>query len=88
LSTPIGLLRRFADAAISCLPAVPLARFHLKEVFNSQEQYKPRSFLSQAAVDNLFFWCNFSLKSPENFQKLWSDQPSTAFYTDTSGTTG
>ena len=49
------LLRRFAGAAISCLPAVPLARFHLREVFNSQEQYKPRSFLSQGAVDNLLF---------------------------------
>ncbi len=49
------LLRRFAGAAISCLPAVPLARFHLREVFNAQEQYKSRSFLSQEAVDNLLF---------------------------------
>ena len=48
-------LLRFAGAAISCLPAVPLARFHLREVFNSQEQYKPRSFLSQATVDSLSF---------------------------------
>jgi hypothetical protein len=46
------LLRRFSGAAISCFPAVPLARFYLREVFNAQEQYKPRSFLSQAAVDN------------------------------------
>jgi hypothetical protein len=60
------LLRRFAGAAISCLPAVPLARFYLREVFNAQEQYKPRSFLSQAAVENLLFWRNFSAKSPEN----------------------
>ena len=82
------LLRRFAGAAISCLPAVPLARFHLREVFNSQEQYKPRSFLSQGAVDNLLFWRNFSGKSPENLQELWPDQPSTALYTDASGTTG
>jgi hypothetical protein len=47
------LLRRFAGAAVSCLPAVPLARFHLREVFNSQDQHKPRSFLSQGEVDNL-----------------------------------
>jgi hypothetical protein len=82
------LLRRFAGAAISCLPAVPLARFHLREVFNSQEQYKTRSFLSQGTVDNLLFWRNFSGKSPENLQELWPDQPSTALYTDASGTTG
>jgi hypothetical protein len=31
------LLRCFAGAVISCLPVVPLARFHLREVFNSQE---------------------------------------------------
>jgi hypothetical protein len=31
------LLRRFAGAAISCLSTVPLARFHLREVFNTQE---------------------------------------------------
>jgi hypothetical protein len=31
------LLRRFAGAVISCLTVVPLARFHLREVFNSQE---------------------------------------------------
>ncbi len=49
------LLRRFSGAAISCLPAVPLARFYLREVFNAQEQYKPRSFLSQTVVDNLLF---------------------------------
>jgi hypothetical protein len=71
------LLRRCSGAAISCFPAVPLARFHLREVFNAQEQYKPRSFLSQAAVDNLLFWRNFSAKSPENLQELWPDQPST-----------
>jgi hypothetical protein len=65
-----------------------LARFYLREVFNAQEQYKPRSFLSQAAVDNLLFWRNFSAKSPENLQELWPDQPSTALYTDASGTTG
>jgi hypothetical protein len=57
-------------------------------VFNSQDQYKPRSFLSQGAVDNLLFWRNFSSKSPENLQELWPDQPSTALYTDASGTTG
>jgi hypothetical protein len=67
---------------------VPLARFHLREVFNAEEQYKPRSFLSQAAVDNLLFLRNVSVKSPENLQELWSDQPSTVLYTDTSGTTG
>jgi hypothetical protein len=82
------LLRRFCGAAISCLSAVPVARFHLREVFNAQEQYNPRSFLSQVAVDNLLFWRNFSAKSPENLQELWSDQPSTALYTDASGTTG
>jgi hypothetical protein len=49
------LLRRFSGTAISCLTAVPLARFHLREVFNAQERYKSRSFLSQAAVDNLLF---------------------------------
>ena len=32
------LLCRFADAAISCLPPSPLARFHLSEIFNTQEQ--------------------------------------------------
>jgi hypothetical protein len=82
------LLRRFAGAGISCLPAVPLAPFHLREVFNSQEQYKPSSFLSQGVVDNLLFWRNFSSKSPENLQEIWPDQPSTAIYTDASGTTG
>jgi hypothetical protein len=64
------LLRRFTGAAISCLPSVSLVRFHLREVFNAQEQYKPRSFLSQAAVDNLLFWRNFGLNSPENLQEL------------------
>ena len=49
------LPRRFAGAVISCLPAVPLARFHLREIFNAQEQDKPKSFLSQEAVDNLLF---------------------------------
>jgi hypothetical protein len=82
------LLLRFSGADISCLPAVPLARFHLREVFNAQEQYKPRSFLSQAVVDNLLFWRNFSTKSPENLQKLWPGQPSTSLFTDASGTTG
>ena len=62
-----------------------LARFHLREIFNVQEQYK--YFLSQAAVDNLLFWRNFSIKRPENLQELWSDQVSTALYTDASGTT-
>jgi hypothetical protein len=76
------LLRRFSGASISCFPAVPLTRFHLREVFNAQEQYKSRSFLSQAAVDNLLFWRNFSAKSPENLQEHWPDQPSTALYTD------
>ena len=75
-------------ASISCLPVVSLARFHLHEVFNAQEQYKPKSFLPQAAVDSLLFWRNFSLKSPENLQELWPDQASTALYTDASGTTG
>ncbi len=82
------LLRRFSGAVISCLPAVPLARFHLREVFNAQEQYKPRSFLSQKSVDNLLFCRNFSAKIPENLQELWPDQPSTVLYTDASGTTG
>ncbi len=81
------LLARFVGAAISWLPAVPLPRFHLRGVFNSQEQYKTSSFLSQGAVDNLLFWRNFSGKSPENLQEL-SDLPSTALYTDASGTTG
>ncbi len=60
------LLRIFAEAAISCccLLEVRLARFHLREVFNAQEQFKPRSFLSQAAVDNLLIWRNFSTKGP------------------------
>ncbi len=49
------LLRRFTGATISCLPAVPLARFHLREIFHAQEQYKPKSFLSQAPVDILLF---------------------------------
>ena len=49
------LLRRFTGAAISCLPVVPLARFQLREVFNAQDQYKPKAFLSQAAVVNLLF---------------------------------
>jgi hypothetical protein len=65
-----------------------LVRFYLREVFNAQEQFKPRSFLSQAAVDNLLFWRNFSTKNPENLQELWTDQPSTTLYTDASGTTG
>ncbi len=82
------LLRRSAGAAISCLPAVPLARFHLREVFNLEDQYKPWSFLLQEAVDNLLFWRNFSGKSPENLQELCPDHPSTALYTDASGTTG
>ncbi len=81
------LLRRFSGVAISCLPAVPLARFHLREIFNPQEQYKPKSFLSQAAVDSLLFWRNFSIKSPENLQELCPDPASTALYTDASGTT-
>ena len=49
------LLRHFAGAAILCLPTVPLARFHLREIFNAQDQYMTKSFPSQAAVDNLFF---------------------------------
>ena len=61
--------------------------FQLSEIFNAQEQYKSKSFLSQATVDSLFFWSNFSIKSPENRQELWSDPASTALYTDTSGTT-
>ena len=82
------LLRRFTGADISYLSAVPMTRFHLREVFNTQEQYKSRSFLHQAAVDNLLFWRNFGLKSPENLQELWPDQPSTSLYTDALDTTG
>jgi hypothetical protein len=82
------LLRRFTGAAISTLPAVPLARCHLCEVFNAQEQYKPRSFLSQAAIVNLLFWRNFSLKRPENLQELWTESASIVLYTDASGRTG
>ena len=36
-----NLLRRFTGASISCLSVVPLACFHLREIFNTQEQYKP-----------------------------------------------
>ncbi len=82
------LLRWCTGASISCLPVVPMSRFHLREVFNAQEQYKPRSFLPQPAVNNLLIWRNFGLKSPENLQELWPDQPSTVLYTDASGTTG
>ena len=32
-------------------------------------------------VDNLLFWRNFGLKSPDNLQELLSDQPSTDLYT-------
>jgi hypothetical protein len=64
------LLCRFAGAAISCLPVVPFAHFHLREIFNSPEQYKTKSFLSQTTVDSLLFWRNFSIKSPENLQEL------------------
>ena len=65
-----------------------MTRFHLREIFNAEEQYKIKSFLSEAAVDNLLFWRNFSIKSPENLQELWPDPVSTALYTDASGTTG
>jgi hypothetical protein len=75
---------------------IPLVHFHLREVFNTQEQYNPRSFLSKSAVRNLsqvtvhilLFWRNFSVKCPENLHELWSDQDFTAFYTDTSWTSG
>ena len=81
------LLCRFTGTVISCLSTVPLARFHLREIFNAEKQYKSKSFLSEAGVDSLLFWCNFSIKRPENLQELWSDPASTAFYTDASGTT-
>jgi hypothetical protein len=45
---------------------VLLDHFHLREVFNTQEQYKLRSFLPQATVDNLLIWRDFGLKRPEN----------------------
>ena len=64
------LLCPFTGAFISCLSDVPLARFHLREIFNAQEQYNPKSFLSQTAVDSLLVWRNFSIKSPENLQEL------------------
>ncbi len=84
------LLRRFSGAAISCWPAVPLARFHLREVFNAQEQYKPRSFfpLSSSCRQPALLAQLFRQESPENLQELWPDQPSTALYNDASGTTG
>ena len=75
-------------SVISCLPVVLLPRFHLREIFKAQEQYKTKSFLSQADVDILLFWHNFSIKSPENLQELWPDPASTALYTDASGKTG
>jgi hypothetical protein len=49
------LLCHFAGAVISCLPTVPLVFFHLLEIFNTQEEYKPKSFLSQFTVDILLF---------------------------------
>jgi hypothetical protein len=64
------LLPRFTEAVVSYLTAVPLPHFHPREVFNVQDHYNPRSFLSQASVDNLLFWCNFGLKRPENLQEL------------------
>ncbi len=76
------LLCCFTGATISCLPDVPSPHFHLREIFNVQEQYKPKSFLSQEPVDILLFWRNFSIKSPENLQELCPDPTSTAFYTD------
>jgi hypothetical protein len=79
------LLRTVTGTVISYLPTVSMDRFHLREVFNAQEQYNPRSFLSQVAVDNLLFWSNFGFKSPENLQELCPDQPSTTFYTDAIG---
>ena len=79
-------LCRFTGASISCLSDVPLARFHLCEIFNAQEQYKSKSFLSQTTVDILFFWINFSIKSPENLQELCPDPASTVHYTDASAT--
>ena len=59
-----NLLRNFSGAAISCLPAVPLARFHLREVFNVQEHYKPRSFLSEQLSTTCFFGATFPPRAP------------------------
>jgi hypothetical protein len=64
------LLRRLTGASISYLSTVQKARFHLREVFKTQDQYMPRSFLCQTVVDNLFFRRNFGIKSPENLQEL------------------
>jgi hypothetical protein len=80
------LLRRSRGQSSLACQHFRLFAFISQKSFNTQAEYNPRSFLSQAAFDNLLFWRNFSDKSPENLQKLWPDQPSTAPYTDASGT--
>ena len=86
-STPTFCVVSRVQSFLSCLTVVPLSPFHLREIFNAQEQYKTKSFLSQD-IDILLFCHNFSIKRPQNLQELWSDQASTVIYTDTSDTTG
>ena len=81
-------LQRFTGQAVSALSAIPLALFRLRSIYNCQERFRPRSFLTQRAIDDLLYWRHMSTSHPDNMQILWPEVPTTALTTDASGSTG
>jgi len=45
-------LQRFTGQAVS---VIPLALFRLRSIYNCQERFHPRSFLTQRAIDDLVY---------------------------------
>ena len=82
------VLRKFCGIAVSSLSAIPLAMFHLRSLYSCQERFRPRSFLTQQAIDDLKFWRNMTPGHPDNFNVIWPETATTALSTDASGTTG
>jgi hypothetical protein len=78
-------LQRFTGQAVSALSAIPLALFRLRSLYNCQERFRPRSFLTQRAIDDLLYWRHMSTSHPDNMHILWPDVPTTALTTDASG---
>jgi hypothetical protein len=80
------LLRIFAEAAISQFRW--LAFISEKSSTRKSSSRQDHSCLKQPST-TCSFGATFPPRAhPENLQELWPDQPSTALYTDASGTTG
>ena len=55
---------------VNTLSDIPLTLFHLLSIYNSQERFRPRSFLTQHTVHDLAYWYHMSTSHPDNLSTL------------------